>query len=528
MLSKISLKHYKAFDDASVDIKPITILLGANSVGKSSIIQLFLMLQQTGKAGLKSYKSALKLYGGYVNLGDSTNLFRKKDTTKPVSISFTINNNRLREFISSNFHESFITIFQLLPMIFPIKGFADLREKRFKTKTEFSTHLDAIIHVLSKSTLKDDYRKEIGMFIRHRNELPLPELTKNNKREFLEAFDFLQDFSKKIKTGTFQITYELMINHSDNLEISKFTVMQGDILIVEMVRNDIEFKIFSDVIKTNEKVNKEIQNLFLVDNTIFNSFAKLENDNINSVSLKTNIIIQIITVFQNEIRRQFSEDSINYVSPLRAHPKRYYMLDKAKVNLTLDTLDGDAITEVLKDNKIVTKSVNQWLKNFGIEVDVQGFKEVIHHLVVKQNNVDLDITDVGFGISQILPVIIQGFLSPNNSTTIIEQPEIHLHPKMQADLADLFIDIVTKTKGKKLIIETHSEYLLKRLRRRISEGKISADQVSICLFNPQTKETGAVINNLEIEEKGFFEWPIDFYGGEILKDTTEFLKNQNN
>lgn len=77
---------------------------------------------------------------------------------------------------------------------------------------------------------------------------------------------------------------------------------------------------------------------------------------------------------------------------------------------------------------------------------------------------------------------------------------------MQADLADLFIDIVKKANGKKLIIETHSEYLLKRLRRRISEGVISPDDVSICLFNPQTKENGATIDNLDIAEKGFFDW----------------------
>lgn len=98
---------------------------------------------------------------------------------------------------------------------------------------------------------------------------------------------------------------------------------------------------------------------------------------------------------------------------------------------------------------------------------------------------------------------------------------------MQADLADLFIDIIdTNKKAKKLIIETHSEYLLKRLRRRISEGKISHDTVSICLFNPQSDKESAKIKVLEIEDKGFFEWPIDFYGGEILNDTTVFLKNQ--
>ena len=82
------------------------------------------------------------------------------------------------------------------------------------------------------------------------------------------------------------------------------------------------------------------------------------------------------------------------------------------------------------------------------------------------------------------------------------------------------------SKNKKLIIETHSEYLLKRLRRRISEGKVRSEDVSICLFNPQTEKTSGSINVLKIEEKGFFEWPIDFYGGDLYDDTVEFLKNQ--
>ena len=70
MIQNINIENYKAFETAKIPLRPITILLGANSVGKSSIIQLMLMLQQTGKTGLKSYKSPLKLYGGYVNLGD--------------------------------------------------------------------------------------------------------------------------------------------------------------------------------------------------------------------------------------------------------------------------------------------------------------------------------------------------------------------------------------------------------------------------------------------------------------------------
>ena len=67
---------------------------------------------------------------------------------------------------------------------------------------------------------------------------------------------------------------------------------------------------------------------------------------------------------------------------------------------------------------------------------------------------------------------------------------------------------------------------MKRLRRRISEGKIDADDVAICLFYPPTLERGAEIKSLSIENKGFFEYPEDFYGGELYDDTVEFLKNQ--
>ena len=224
------------------------------------------------------------------------------------------------------------------------------------------------------------------------------------------------------------------------------------------------------------------------------------------------------------------EENIYYVSPLRAHPKRYYFLDKAKVNAYFDTLDGDAIAEILKENVPLQKQVNGWLEKFNLKVKVQHLEDIIHKLQVNQNSLDLDITDVGFGISQILPVIIQGFLSSEHSLTLIEQPEIHLHPKMQAELADLFIDIVLandkKESSKFLLVETHSEYLLKRLRRRISEGNISAEIVAIYLVDPQDDNQGAKIRELVIQEKGAFEWPKDFYGGELLKDTTEFLKNQ--
>jgi hypothetical protein len=522
MIKKVKFMNYKAFECGEIPIKPITILLGANSVGKSSIIQLLLLLQQTGKEDLKSYKSALKLYGGYVNLGDARNLFRKRDTSKPVELKFEMKSKELKDYLKDVLLEDYIDGFTSITKYLPIKGLLELRNKELKTKSDYEYYINSFIDLISKLKTQKEYLAEVSWFLSQRSPIKLNDITKENKSVLLKIYDFLFKLAQGIKDEMFEISFVISFNKGKLFTQSVSIVHNGIIIVEYDLSKDTVFK--SSLASISNEQSEELIKLLDGNNTIFNLFQK----NI-SHSHTTALSIIIYNIFQfsiSKLREEFANERINYVSPLRAHPKRYYMLDKAKVNLTLDTLDGDAIADVLKDNSNLKGRVNKWLEKFNLSVNVEEFKEVVHHLKVKQNNLDLDITDVGFGISQVLPVIIQGFLSSNNSTTIIEQPEIHLHPKMQADLADLFIDIVNANKKKKLIIETHSEYILKRLRRRISEGLISSDDVSICLFHPLNKDVNPYIENLEIEKKGFFDWPIDFYGGELLKDTTEFLKNQ--
>ena len=115
----------------------------------------------------------------------------------------------------------------------------------------------------------------------------------------------------------------------------------------------------------------------------------------------------------------------------------------------------------------------------------------------------------------------------------MEQPEIHLHPKMQAELADLFIDILqmqTKRKDrikKHLIIETHSEYILKRIRRRMAEGQISPKHVAIYFIKPRNKENpnSAEIQLAPISKDGTIEWPRDFYITE-MEDELAFFRSK--
>ena len=132
----------------------------------------------------------------------------------------------------------------------------------------------------------------------------------------------------------------------------------------------------------------------------------------------------------------------------------------------------------------------------------------------------VDLPDVGFGISQVLPVLVQCYYAPQGSIIIVEQPEIHLHPNAQATLADVLINVINSRedgidRNIQLIIETHSEHFLRRLQRRIAEGKIIDEDKVSAYFADVSKKT-AHLEPLEIDEYGnILNWPENFFGDEM-------------
>jgi hypothetical protein len=364
---------------------------------------------------------------------------------------------------------------------------------------------------------------------------------KTKKEEYILSYNFIKKFLDIIKEHYIKIEYDFITeNNVMIIKCAKLLNNENNIISIDFDdRKSHKYgpiKVFSDLFNLTEldtqNILKSLKKIFVNQNTIFsfcyNTYLE-ENSSVFAFYLS-----EIFQVFISASSEEFDNDNINYVSPLRATPKRYYFLDSARTHISVDTFDGDSIAEILKDNTKLKKQVNEWFRRFDIEIEVDYLKDIIHSLLVNQNSLKLDISDVGFGISQVLPVIMQGYLSHNDSITLVEQPEIHLHPKMQADLGDLFIDIVLnknysarkRIPKKNFIIETHSEYLLKRIRRRISEGRIPSEMVSLNLITPQSSTQGAIISELQISETGNFEWPKDFYGGELLKDVTEFFKKQ--
>lgn len=518
MIKSLKLNNYKAFEDVTIPIKPLTILLGANSVGKSSIIQMLMLLHQTAEERQGIYSSALKIYGNYVNVGAFDNLFKDKDLAKNLQIRIQFSDDYTSNIIR-RCKEVYIEKFKDAASFLPSLEMEIVQPGNLYVREEFRQYILMFKENIEKIKNKDE---NLYSFLRYRLDLPFNNEDKDDVKNILRCYDLTDTISNSESTDYF-ITYNLSVVNS-KLKINKFSVEIGEDLSLLEIENKTESNIkISSFFPLTVQDTDFIKSKAVFNKTIFDLMP--ESDDLETSTPVAGLLVDLIYRFITEIQNSLFEDNLNYVSPLRAHPKRYYMLDKAKMTISLDTLDGDAIAEVLKENDTVKKKVNKWFDTFGFKIDVKPFKEIIHHMYVTQNGLPLDITDVGFGISQVLPIIIQGFLSQRGSLTIIEQPEIHLHPKMQADLGDLFIDIVNSDE-KKLIIETHSEYILRRIRRRISEGKLKKEDVAICLFHPKTREKSAWVELLEIGEKGAFKWPEEFYDGELTLDVTEFIKNQ--
>jgi predicted ATPase len=126
---------------------------------------------------------------------------------------------------------------------------------------------------------------------------------------------------------------------------------------------------------------------------------------------------------------------------------------------------------------------------------------------------DSSLIDVGFGISQVLPVLTMLLSAPEDSIILLEQPELHLHPSAQAHLADLFLH-VAETRHLQLIIESHSEHILSRLQRRIAEAQsqfVAPDNIKMYFCQPGAD--GSTIQPVQIDKYGqIANWPPNFFG----------------
>lgn len=216
------------------------------------------------------------------------------------------------------------------------------------------------------------------------------------------------------------------------------------------------------------------------------------------------------------------QSGINTIRALLAAKteKRKYNFKPKQQYSSLDTVVAKALKEMgLVEDFMIQRVADR--QDYEVKVKTKG------------SHTFTDVPDVGFGISQVLPVLVQLYYAPANSIIIMEQPELHLHPKAQSALADIMIQAISARENNaprniQLIIETHSEHFLRRFQRRIAEDKLSNAYFSAYFANNDVSPTH--LEPLELSSFGeIMNWPKNFFGdinGDIFAQTNAALTRQ--
>ena len=198
-----------------------------------------------------------------------------------------------------------------------------------------------------------------------------------------------------------------------------------------------------------------------------------------------------LLIFQNFINEEI--DQIRFVNPIGNNPKRFYFQEDKKSSYKL--IDIEKFINILGDKNLSIKEqaeridlINETIKKFGIaeEIKIVKNKDIpVLTLNVKTKGYWSNITDVGYGVSLQIPILFQALLSehytPNGQTILIEQPEVHLHPSLQAKFMETLIGIGNRNS---YFIETHSEHIIRKLQVLVKNNynDLKSDDISIYYF----------------------------------------------
>ncbi|MNQ86333.1 hypothetical protein D3C85_1015240 [compost metagenome] len=157
----------------------------------------------------------------------------------------------------------------------------------------------------------------------------------------------------------------------------------------------------------------------------------------------------------------------------------------------------------------------------GFAVLSKGSEGHVSIVISEKDKKQVNMADTGFGFSQVVPILAQIWKStrPDNrskgiSFYVVEQPELHLHPKMQAKLADILISAIKQGQNKKikLVIETHSETFINQLGKAIDKSLITPEDVGIYLFDKNESDGKTTITESSFDSQGFLtKWPYGFF-----------------
>jgi predicted ATPase len=436
MISRIGLHNFKAFDQLQMGLGPITLLLGPNNSGKSSILASLRLLVQT----LESYdpQVPLLLNGIMGDFGTYKDIVYLNHRGRPMEISVSIQ--------------------------------PTMRRPKPIDSADFWP-------------VAEDDSIEVGLAYKYRTvrrELILKSSEIKRNGSLLLATGYSEDSERQLieKIGHREVPSPIKSSLARRMRIQNFLVQS----VLTGFREDSKGSALSDFL------TKEIE------------------DNLRAASLAAREI-------------NYRLRMVEYLGAMRVPPSRTYLFTgerRRRVGATGEHAASVLVTDTARSGSRslnVARLVRNWLHRAGIAQDLRvapisdrHYEIRVQHPVTREHQ---NLADVGYGNSQVLPVLVGGFNLEAGATYLVEEPEIHLHPRAQAELGGFFLELYQR--GVQSIVETHSEYLVLRLQQYVASREISPDHVRIYYVYAEGEKKKVEL--LRMDDQGRFvdEWPEGFF-----------------
>lgn len=518
---RFGVKNMRRLKDVPpIELKPITVLVGRNSSGKSTFLRTFPLIRQSI---ITRTSSPILWYGDLVDFGQYSSVVSGGDERQKITLSFGLDQ------IYASTSNSFV-----------IEPTWARRKNRIKKKVD----IDLIISGEANKTMLegfslafDDEGCRFDVSIGHGGELSA---IKMNTKDVFHLFSGVD-----VRFALGSLFPELVIRVKAEGAERYFWYNEtnwASQLVEKHIRSHIDKRIgaskinifVSQLLDMDSFSNENIQHL--EKNVGQGSFRKLLSDirgknntrlrEIISQIYETAVFLRSLPSVFGELRDLFSKSL--YIGPVRARSERYYRYQ----DLSVSEIDPDGKNFPMFLNSLrqhQRDDFSNWVqRQFGYGVDVRS--ESGHISILLKFGADTsNIVDNGYGISQVLPVLGQIWWASrgkgtqvypaqqsDGATIVIEQPELHLHPAHQALLADAIVgerNADTPDDARiKFIVETHSEALVNRLGQLVANGDVPHEDVQVLVFEDDKEQAVTTVRISPFDKDGVLQnWPFGFF-----------------
>lgn len=540
-MNSIRIKNLRSLvDTGKIDLKPLTILVGKNSSGKSTFLRFFPLMKQTLMT--RRREPILWYEKDFVDFGSFEESISRNACSENICMEFEMNIN-LEQFLSDtdtevsgnilieisehNFEKIKVTLKNICVEIEYLKTEEDVKSFSLKVNGEkepaiLTSNMSEYTNIIpSFRFLNEDGKKEenkIPFRLKDFEDFYQEKLRRNYKWRFGSSFTSFEE--------NFLITHLKNVFYGEIDEVIEDLELSYDFEI----NNISEDEDYSSINK-NEDNEDEEENFF-----IFLKNCDEDEKNKIFVDLVMSNWDHILSRINSLISNKF--ENVKYIAPLRASAQRYYRLQ----GLSVDEIDsqGENIPMMLKHmGASESYQFKKWVyENFNFEISTEYTNGHVNLLISFDKENKLNLADTGFGYSQILPIIVMlwkitqeakkfgsyanapSFFRKNRNSSFyvaIEQPELHLHPAMQAQLTNVFAKCIALAKTNnfdlKIIIETHSETIINRIGNLVYKDKIFSDDVNLLMFGDTDKNhINTKIESVKYNSEGIIDgWPMGFF-----------------